>query len=1071
LARKIQVEIIGDARSYARALDKAAGSTGSFAGKVSSAGKTAAAGFLAIGAAAVTAGGFAVKSAIDFESSFAGVRKTVDATGPELDRLAKGFLDLSKRIPVNVNALNEIGEAAGQLGVQKKSILKFTEVIAKLGVSSNLAGEEGAAMLARFANITRMPQRDFDRLGATIVALGNAGASTEKEIAEMGLRLAGAGAQVGMTQAQILGLANALSSVGIEAEAGGSALSTAMISIDKAVMGGGKKLEEFARVAGMSGQEFAAAWRKDPSAALVSFIEGLARVKKDGGNVFTTLDKLGLGGLRVRDALLRASGAGDLLRKSLALGTKAWKENLALNKEAEQRFQTTAMQLQLLKNNVTAYAIVWGAKLLPAINSAILEVGEFVRKFGEADGIKAKFNVVLEGVEGIARDIAAKVSDAFAKVDWSAAGQVIMDGLKSALAVASGLAEAFGNMAARVDWTRVGKAVGPGLATAMVVAFTTLLDPGFWASNWELALTVAAVVFRVKIIEFAGRLATAAGRALRGMAVTAMREMGEGFASAFPAITSAVGRIVPAILGRLRDLPGQVATLFRFAARSIGQLVGDWVRIAGTGAARLPGAVLRALERLAPNVGIAFQMAVAKVREFIGAAYLAAFSVGKAIAHGIARGIYEKGASAVKAAIDWLSAQIPGWARKILGIESPSKVMAAQVGKPIADGIAVGFISGMGKVTQAMSVELRKLTATLAGISDRRAAEDRARAVSEAASALAEARKKGQGVADAERALARAREDIMVAASEKTIARETALLEKRRAMIQRQLDKIQATVERARDKAAVVFDKMAGKIRQAFDAETGAFVSPAGQALAAINDRRAQEDLARAVEDARERLAEAMRGDDPKGVIDAQRALARAEEDVQAESLRKQDDAAQRAWQNMRASMGESLDGLLALTRDKLTINGVATWGAGMQHILGVLEKYGIDFKTAGELLGDAFVNGLQAAISGTARAAEKVSASVSINARAAQTARKFGLTELASGGVVTGPTLALIGEAGPEAVIPLSRASGGGSARGGDVHVHVAGSVITEGQLVETVRRELIRQGRRTPGVLGGLG
>ena len=41
----------------------------------------------------------------------------------------------------------------------------------------------------------------------------------------MGLRIAGAGKQVGMTEAQILSFAGALSSVGIEAQAGGSSIS------------------------------------------------------------------------------------------------------------------------------------------------------------------------------------------------------------------------------------------------------------------------------------------------------------------------------------------------------------------------------------------------------------------------------------------------------------------------------------------------------------------------------------------------------------------------------------------------------------------------------------------------------------------------------------------------------------------------------------------------------------------------------------------------------------------------------------------------------------------------------
>lgn len=335
---------------------------------------------------AVTA--LAGKAAVDWESAFAGVRKTVNATEKQYASMEKGIRSMSLHIPVAANELAGIAEAAGQLGIKRKAILGFTRTIADLGVATNLAGDEGATTLARFANITQMPQSQFDRLGSTIVALGNAGASTEKDIAMMGLRIAAAGNYVGMSEAQILGFANALSSVGIEAEAGGTSISQVIKTINSAVATGGGKLAKFAKVSGLSGEEFAKSWKRDASTALTGWIEGLSRLKKEGKDVPAVLNGLDpkLRGVRVQDTLLRAAGAGALLRESLGLGVKAWKENNALTEEAQKRYKTVASRLQILKNKVIDAGVSLGQELLPPLIDFVEFVGPKVGAVAEAFG-------------------------------------------------------------------------------------------------------------------------------------------------------------------------------------------------------------------------------------------------------------------------------------------------------------------------------------------------------------------------------------------------------------------------------------------------------------------------------------------------------------------------------------------------------------------------------------------------------------------------------------------------------------------------------------------------------------
>lgn len=310
-----------------------------------------------VGTTLTVAAGYAVKTGIEFESAFAGVKKTVNATTEELGVMREGIRDMAKEIPQSAASIAEVAEAAGQLGIQNKNILSFTRTMSDLGVATNMSSTEAATSLARLANITQMPQENFDRLGSTVVDLGNNLATTESEIVAIGLRLAGAGKQVGMSEAKILGLGAAISSVGIEADAGGSAVSTVIAKIQLAVEKGGESLKEFADVAGMSSKEFQQAFRDDASQALVAFITGLGQMEEKGQSAIKTLDDMDITEIRQRDALLRLAGAGDVLSNSLGIATKAWDENNALTNEAAQRYETVESKIQLLKNNVADFGI------------------------------------------------------------------------------------------------------------------------------------------------------------------------------------------------------------------------------------------------------------------------------------------------------------------------------------------------------------------------------------------------------------------------------------------------------------------------------------------------------------------------------------------------------------------------------------------------------------------------------------------------------------------------------------------------------------------------------------------
>lgn len=343
-------------------------------------------------------GTYATKSAMDFESAFAGVRKTVDATEEQFAELETGIRDMAKVTPTAAKDIAAVAESAGQLGIKTENILGFTRAMIDLGEATNLTSTEGAEQLAQFANITQMSQDNFDRLGSSIVALGNNSATTEKNIVNMGMRLAGAGKQANMSEADIMGIAAALSSVGIEAEAGGSAMSKVIVNMQLAVASGGESLREFADVAGMTSEEFANAYRDNAAGALAAFVTGLGGMEAEGKDAIVILNEMGITETRMRDALLRASGAGDLLTSSIQLSSEAWKENAALTKEAEQRYQTSESKIKMAKNSLQDAAITIGKNLLPPLADLAKSIANAADAFGNLNPKTQKTIIIAAGV-------------------------------------------------------------------------------------------------------------------------------------------------------------------------------------------------------------------------------------------------------------------------------------------------------------------------------------------------------------------------------------------------------------------------------------------------------------------------------------------------------------------------------------------------------------------------------------------------------------------------------------------------------------------------------------------------
>lgn len=450
----------------------------------------------AVGVGAVAIGiGKSVGAAIAFETSLTKVAKTAGFSDEQTKQFGNTILELSKRLPVSANALNEIAVVAGQLGISGGANLAlFTEEIAKLSSTTGVGAAELATSLGQIAQITGFPIADIGQLSSAITQLGNDFASTESQILEFTTRIAGIGVTVGLNAVQLTAISSALSSVGVQAERGGTAVQSVLIEMQKAANDGGEALEAFGAVTRQTGADFAKLFQANPQEALTLFVEGIAAAGDDATAIF---ERLGLADDRLLSSFLALAAAGPRLRDSFTTANNAARLGTATNEEYARSLNTTAAQMQLLKNNINVLAIQTGAQFLPAVNATVSGLIKF----------SSVLNDVGPQIKAVADALGTGVVKSFQS--WSAAIDDVkkaIDSLNLSMPILVGAAIVLG---AALVFLFPGAAllVGLGLVIAGVGALSGEIDGASTAAlNLKLTFINAIVTILIALGELAASL-------------------------------------------------------------------------------------------------------------------------------------------------------------------------------------------------------------------------------------------------------------------------------------------------------------------------------------------------------------------------------------------------------------------------------------------------------------------------------------------------------------------------------------------------------------------------------------
>ena len=336
---------------------------------------------------------------LKFERQMVEVQKTTGMTTDDIKMLSDEIRDLAKATPTSATELATLAAEAGRAGVglenmlsgnfaaAQAEILDFVRILDMMTISTTLGAEEGARAFGRFITIfDDIDTTNIENLGSAINELGQSSSVTEDEIVGAMMRIAPAAATLGMSAADVAGLATAITQMSESMSRGGTRVRTAL---EQMVI----RWDKAATLIGESSESMKDRIEKDALGVFLEIIQALGEIENSTDRLAVEMELFGTTGA---NAVQRFVGAqGDLLQL-LGISNKAFNEGTSLQIEFNRALGATSEQLKILKNNVVEVGMQFMQDLLPvakeiigALIPAVQELGAWVAELSTKQKLMA----------------------------------------------------------------------------------------------------------------------------------------------------------------------------------------------------------------------------------------------------------------------------------------------------------------------------------------------------------------------------------------------------------------------------------------------------------------------------------------------------------------------------------------------------------------------------------------------------------------------------------------------------------------------------------------------------------
>lgn len=325
--------------------------------------------------------------AMSFQSSFAQVERTTAGTTANMGALKESLTDLTTQIPLSFAEINKIAALGAQLGVAPENLASFSEVVAKFSASTGMAAEEAGTAFGRIASSFGLGADSYEKLGSAIAKVGVSSEATESEIIAITQQLAPLANLAGYSAEEVIGLSGALAAMRIRPELARGAFQSTIFKMTDAVEQGGKKLQAYADIMGITADKAAKMSKQDPSGFLQAYVTGIGKAMEGGRTFSSILDELGVKEKRERQFILAMANRYGFLGEQIDLANKAYEEGTFLDESSAKVFQTLESNLKMLGNALAALGDSVGsgglgvlAVLVGVMKDGAVAVADFIKQ-------------------------------------------------------------------------------------------------------------------------------------------------------------------------------------------------------------------------------------------------------------------------------------------------------------------------------------------------------------------------------------------------------------------------------------------------------------------------------------------------------------------------------------------------------------------------------------------------------------------------------------------------------------------------------------------------------------------